>query len=249
MENEKPVDPIDLDELSARVSPSKRGRADYCVMLSCAELSALIAEVRACRDKELAPTYFASNHEAGDGQTKCQMCEEDTEEGHSLTVCVENMRSENDALWNRVGLLEEKLEPSPAVGEALAALDVLCDVFPGLSSTAGEHTIRDALKACRGGRAALTEGDLDAMFSPEAVEEANRIRAALERAKPAKSVEECPSDLSPAELAEQHCPFWEMSPAEREEENAKRGPCGKSYWAHDGNEVCALTRGHAGGCR
>ena len=113
-------------------------------------------------------------------------------------------------------------EPSPAVVEALALLQ---------------------------GALEYTTKEYDFTAQPEHFEAIATIRTALERVEPAKSVGECPSDLSPAELAEQHCPFWEMSPAEREEENAKRGPCGKSYWTHDGNEVCALTRGHAGGCR
>lgn len=80
---------------------------EYGLASECNRVASAIAEARGAQ-ANLAPTYFASNHEAGDGQNKCTLCDEDAEEPHALTVCIANLRSERDALHGWLGQAEER---------------------------------------------------------------------------------------------------------------------------------------------
>lgn len=55
----------------------------------------------------LAPTCWSSNGEAGDGQTVCSVCEEETDEPHPVSLCLANLKASNQVLWGQVGELEE----------------------------------------------------------------------------------------------------------------------------------------------
>lgn len=125
------------------------GRLPHELILQVLDEQHAAGQVPVAAAVTLAPLIWTSNGQAGDGPKMCMHCDEQSDEPHELTVCIDNLRKDRDALHGEIGRLQFPEVAPVAAPPAQPVPDILRSLSPeefAAIKPVDETKIRAALK-------------------------------------------------------------------------------------------------------